>query len=353
MFNATFAIMPITYSGLVVERTTRCNAKCGMCYQAAGPKGSDLLGKASLPRELIERVLTDALTIPSLGKRFHLSGGEGFLQADDCLYLFRAARDAGYHEVSTTTNAFWARKREDGSAMMQALSAAGLTRMEISWDAWHLPYIAVEAVNHAVELCVEFGIESCLRLLSTKSHSIGDALRLLSPEALACASWGVAGPVFPTGRAAKEVPLDDIHFPPAGATTCHAALNLTVNAKGHVAPCCAGFDQTETLVLGDVRKESIATIAERMNRSLLLRTLLFEGPAALLPILEEAACAPPGPHAGICHLCWEIFSDPTRAAAIEAHFDRIETDGIRHAVTLLRSQLQAQKGNADGYDARL
>ena len=30
-------LLPMMFNGLVVESTTRCNAKCGMCYQGAGP----------------------------------------------------------------------------------------------------------------------------------------------------------------------------------------------------------------------------------------------------------------------------------------------------------------------------
>jgi uncharacterized Fe-S cluster-containing radical SAM superfamily protein len=346
MLNPAFATMPITYYGLVVERTTRCNAKCGMCYQAAGPKGSDLLGKAALGRDLVERVLREARTIPTLGSKFHLSGGEGFLQADECIYLFAAACNAGYQEISTTTNAFWAAKPAAASAMVQRLQQAGMTRMEISWDAWHLPYISAQSVSNAIEACVDYGIETCLRLLATKSNSIGDALRLLRPEALACVAHGTAGPVFPTGRAQKEIPIEDIYFPGNGAVTCHAVLNLTVNAKGNVSPCCAGYDQTETLLLGNVHDESIVDIAERMNRSLFLRTLLFGGPAALLPILDEAGCGIPGPHSNICHLCWNIFSDPTRARAIERHFNAIEYKGLEHAVALLKEQLAGRPENS-------
>ena len=32
--------MPLFYAALVVENTTRCNAKCGVCYQQA-TQGSD------------------------------------------------------------------------------------------------------------------------------------------------------------------------------------------------------------------------------------------------------------------------------------------------------------------------
>ena len=34
--------IPLTYQGLVVERTSRCNAKCAMCYQAMSRRRSNM-----------------------------------------------------------------------------------------------------------------------------------------------------------------------------------------------------------------------------------------------------------------------------------------------------------------------
>src|ERR1700740_749557 len=89
-------LMPIFYHSLVIESTNVCNAKCAMCYESAGPKGSDMRGKASLAFDDIERVTWDATRITQLGRRFHFSGGEAFVNTRECLDAFQVAKDAGY-----------------------------------------------------------------------------------------------------------------------------------------------------------------------------------------------------------------------------------------------------------------
>ena len=99
---------PLRFGALCIEVTTKCNAQCDHCYQSAGPKGSETAGLQSLAIEDIYRVAEDALKIKSLERRLHFSGGEAFLNRNQCLEVFGFARTCGYQMVSTVTNAFWA-----------------------------------------------------------------------------------------------------------------------------------------------------------------------------------------------------------------------------------------------------
>ncbi len=336
------AMMPVSFQGLVVENTSRCNAKCGMCYQSAGPQGSDNWGKAALTPDLVETVLRDAFTIPSLEHRFHLAGGEAFLNVDDCLRLFNRAKEIGYTDITTTTNAYWARDPRKAATIARAARAAGLLRMEISWDYWHLGYIPPEAVSNVLEACADAGINTILRILTTHAHSADEALALIRPEALAVASEVQSGPVFPTGRAQRTIPDSEVFYGGNLSSTCHGVLHLTVNAWGHVYPCCAGADQTKGLTFGNVHDTPIHEIAARMNASRLLRTLVFQGIGALLPILSDAGVDVGTRFSSICHACWEVFSHPERAEIVHRHFDEEEraltSDRQRRLVDLLEGR---------------
>lgn len=328
-----FAAMPITFKSLVVEATTRCNAKCAMCYQSVGPKGSDVWGKQALSAGEVEQLVRDAAGIETLGRRFHLSGGEAFVRTDDVIRLFAVARDAGFHTISTTTNAYWAQRPERAQEVCARARAAGLTMMEISWDHWHAPFVSPEAVSNCLEACRSHDISSNLRILTTKAHYVAEALASLRQTALDAADEISSCPVFPTGRAKTEIDPDEIFYSSSGTNgTCHHMLNLTVNALGNVCPCCAGADQTDGLSFGNVREASIIDIAAYMQRSPLLRVLVFHGVSSFLPILEKAGAVPAGPHANICHLCFEIFSRPDRFAHIEAYFDREIAAAVARAV---------------------
>ncbi len=322
--STLFALMhmPITYSALVVENTSRCNAKCGMCYQSAGPKGSDQLGDHAIDSALLMEVLTDAMHIPSLTKRFHLSGGETFLKLEDAILLFDHARKVGFEDITAVSNGYWARNFIKGIGTAERLRDAGLTSMEISWDYWHLEHIPPEAVNNCIEACHLAGIETNLRLLATKTHSHAEALAMLDKKSVAKVDRISCCPVFPTGRASITLPKEDIYKEDNVYGSCHTTLNLTINAKGKVFPCCAGMDQTDHVLFGDIAEQKISHIAEKMNASPMLRTLVFYGASAFIPILQEAGIQlNEKEHANVCTLCWHLFSNKTYSHIINDYFD--------------------------------
>ncbi len=316
---AAFHYMPLAYQGLVVEITSRCNARCAMCYQAAGPKGSDLIGDASLTVAEVKSLIDEATAIPTLMPQFHLAGGEAFLKTDAAIELFHEASLMGYSEISTTTNCFWARQSKRADEIVRNARKAGLTRMEISWDHWHAPFIPQTAISNAILCCFEYGVSTTLRLLTTRRHSTEEALSGFSDEVLAMTSDISICPVFPTGRAASELPSEEIFNSGQAGGTCQSVLNLTVNARGNVFPCCAGSDQTEHLSFGNIREESIVDITARMNQSDLLRALVFLGPQALLPIVADLHDGTKD-YANMCHLCWTLFSRPETAIRIKRWF---------------------------------
>jgi MoaA/NifB/PqqE/SkfB family radical SAM enzyme len=323
-------LLPMNFNALVVESTTRCNAKCGMCYQGAGPKGSDYLGKARLEVHEIKKVLEDAIALPEIARRFHLSGGEAFIKIDECLQLFSHAAAVGYEEISCTTNAYWAADIVKARTTAEKLRSAGLNRIELSWDVWHTPYIPAQAMNNCITACEANDIEVNLRVLTTRSHSAEEALSTLSPHAIAKAGRVTSAPVYQVGRA-LEISDDDIYFGDENAT-CHTALNLTVNARGFVYPCCAGFDQTNSELFGNIRDKSIVEIADAINKSLLVRLVVFEGVKVLRPILRALGETLDDKYSSICGMCFEIFSDKEKVRKLVKYFDDVEAEALREAI---------------------
>lgn len=331
------------FNGLVVETTNRCNAKCGMCYQSAGPKGSEDLGRADLEPTVLTRVIREARSIATLTPRFHLAGGEAFLNIDDCLLLFSTAREAGYRDITATTNGYWARSPGRARQVVRDLRECGVTSLEVSWDVWHEPFIRGTHVAACLEAAREADIETNLRVLTTKSHTLQEALSLLPTGAVSLAHRVTSAPVFATGRASRQVSHDDIHGSEGDvAGSCHAALNLTVNSFGNVFPCCAGFDQTKEYVLGNVRTESIVDIARRIDADPIVRTVVFRGVSALLPILDAAGVAPDGRAKNMCELCWSIFSSPERVHALRQHSRRAVARALAKTLDALSADVDVR-----------
>ncbi|KYF78025.1 hypothetical protein BE11_15550 [Sorangium cellulosum] len=298
-----------------------------------------MLGKGSLSLEELTKCIREAAEIETLGRRFHLAGGEAFMYMEDCLRLFETAREAGFLDITATTNAFWAKDLGRARVASQRLREAGLTSLEISWDFWHQPFISPAAVSNCLEACVESEIETNLRILTTKRHSIGEALAVLRQSAVESAHRITSGPVFPNGRAAVEMDRNEFFESRGGLDgACHGVLNLTVNSFGNVFPCCAGIDQTKHHVFGNIKQKSIVDIASDLNRSPVARTIVFGGIGALLKVVRDAGIDVGDGFTNICHMCWSIFSRKDCVEAIDAHFVRLNMEALQRALTLLEAQ---------------
>lgn len=337
--------IPVTFNSLVVETNSRCNARCSMCYQAAGPKGSDLIGDHQLTADQVKGLALAASNIPEVGSRFHVSGGEAYLDTAGLLSIFAYAHSLNhFQEISTTTNAFWAATKRRASQVAKDSAQAGVTLMEISWDHWHAPYVSAHAVSNCIDACVEHGIEPHLRILTTKDHTAGEALSQLRTDCVTRVSNIHSGTVFSTGRAAKELDPTMFHDYGTGPMSiggaCHSALNLTVNAKGNVYPCCAGADQTDGLSFGNVKSESLGDIVRRMQASPMLRVLVFNGVSSFLPILEQAGIPLKPTYRNMCEFCYDVFSRPESASVIKQHFD----DATTRAIAFATQRWQASNG---------
>jgi len=330
--------MPISYNSLVIENTTRCTAECSICYQSVGPKGKDENGLLNLSSKTMEKVIEDAIQMPNLQPRFHLGGGESFLNPEECIHLFQFAKACGYREISAVTNAFWAKSKRKAEELTCRLRQAGLLRIEISWDYWHAPYIIPSAINNAIKACHNADIQVTLRVLSSRSHHAGEALSFLNSDVCNLVSVMVCSPLMHSGRAKNNILVEDVYPFEDMSVGCHHSLNLTVNPSGYVSPCCSGFDQTNTIVFGNVHDESIVTIANRMNRLLLLRMLVFQGIGSLLPILEDAGIDKKTNATSICQLCWDIFTDKTSAFLIKEYFDKLDAARIQKYVDNLSAE---------------
>jgi len=314
--------MSILYHALVIQNTSRCNAQCAMCYQSAGPKGSDQIGDHTLDNEVLKRVLTDALNINTLHRRFHLSGGEAFLNIENAIELFEHAKNIGYEEITAVTNGFWAKNKKKGLEVAQKLKNAGVSALEISWDYWHFEHISSEMVCNCIEVCYETGIETNLRLLATRKHTHLESLSHLKSSTLNIVDRIICSHVSPTGRACKTIPKSELFFDKNISSTCYHSLNLTVNANGYVYPCCSGFDQTENIIFGNIYKTPIHIIAARMNASPLLQTVVLYGISAFIPILKKNGIEiNERNYADICTLCWSIFSNKEYVKIIKNYFD--------------------------------
>jgi MoaA/NifB/PqqE/SkfB family radical SAM enzyme len=312
----------LRFNALVLETIERCNAKCSMCYQAAGPKGSDIRGDSKLPLHVIKDVIEQAASIEELsGSRVHVSGGEAFLRYEELLQIFQSATDVGFHDVGSTTNAFWAINPEQARRRCDQLAGAGVSYLEVSMDYWHLPYVPLQRVRNLLPAARAVGIRIMLRTLSSRSHHMDELFEEFDDSELMQVQIGNST-VAPVGRGRETLSASDVYGESVSGACCETMLNLTISPNGNVYPCCAGADMTESLSSGNVHVDRLADAVLRMRTDQMIRHLIHQGPSSLLPILNKLGLSDrlKSSHSSICHLCWDIFRQDDVSAALREHF---------------------------------
>jgi len=171
-----------------------------MCYQAAGPKGSDIRGDGRLSLAVVKRVIEEAADLEELvGSRVHVSGGEAFINYREMIEIFSHARYCGFHDIGATTNAFWAISRNDAERKCTELASAGVTYLEVSTDYWHLPYIDPKRVRNLTWAARQTGVRIMLRTLTSRDHHMPELLAEFTDEELLYVQIGNST-VAPVGR---------------------------------------------------------------------------------------------------------------------------------------------------------
>jgi MoaA/NifB/PqqE/SkfB family radical SAM enzyme len=310
----------LQFNALVLEITERCNAKCAMCYQAAGPKGSDIRGDSNLPLDVALRVIEEAAGLLEIESRLHVSGGEAFIRYQDTMAMFRKGKSLGILNIGATTNGFWAVNRDTARRRCEELFDAGLTYLEISMDYWHLPWVSVDRIRNLLWAARCAGIGAILRTLTTKSHHMDELFADFEDADFLGVIIG-NNRVSPVGRGCSDIPANDIYY---GNTEgcCEDVLALTVTPNGNVYPCCAGADMTDALACGNVHNDTLAQALFKMRTDRTMRQLIHVGSGSLLPIIRELGYGDriKDKYAHICHLCWDIFKDNELAEALRNHF---------------------------------
>ena len=331
---------PIRYLSLGIEITDKCNAKCGICYQSAGIHNSCVIDV-----NVAKKCIREAASSSCMGSRFHAVGGEAFLYPDVLFPLFEEAKASGFTEISATTNCFWAKTEKNADAICARMKNSGVTLLEISWDFWHAQHNSAECINNCLIYCRKYGIRTNLRFLTTKSHSIEEALKMLDPFAVRHACQISSSNVTPSGRAVEVLPREEFYGDAHGIDgMCVDGLVLTINSYGEAYPCCAGFDTCRDCNFGNINDSSIIDIMDNMNSDPMLRQLVFLGPKSYYKILTDCGCNVPEENRFVsrCDFCHFIFSNENRTNIIRTHFEKLQQESIEKAIAVLEKKLSTK-----------
>ncbi len=310
----------LTFNSLVLIPSDYCNSRCAHCYPECGPSS-----RSPWDVETLKRIVREAADIPNLRKVIHFAGGEPFLFFPDMLDLAMYGQTFGF-KFSVTTNGYWGNNAAKATEQIQALVAAGLYRIEVSFDSFHQQFIKKEHVRTCLRVLKDNDIRITLRVITTRKHTVDETLRLLTTDDLDGLEV-LGSPMVPVGRAAKSVDRSEYYLSTHGIHSgqCAHQLNLTVRKDGNVSFCCAGSDVTPSLFLGSVYKKSMCAIANEAAWNPLVQELAFKGPGVFVEPIKRAGLEQhiQNRYTNICHACSDIFNN-SQLTKVALDFARVE-----------------------------
>jgi hypothetical protein len=244
-----------------------------------------------------------------------ISGGEPCLYFGLVLDAIREARRLGVPSVWVFTNAFWASDAQAAWAAVDSLKEAGATRLCLSADGFHEPFVPRQKVRHALQAARDAGLELAVdvRFLggpetaNTINHVTQRTVESLGP--LTGVEVWRGSPRY-IGRAAEAlasrlepqlgVPQEECPGPWAGGTWDSPA-GVDIDSFGEVT-LCPGIS------IGNAKEKPLAGILARYAPSdhPIIRELIAGGPPQLGRVAERFGYIPLPGYLDVCHVCYDV-----------------------------------------------
>jgi hypothetical protein len=306
---------PLTDETLGIVLSRYCTAECGHCGSSAGPSRTD-----RLDRTVLDRALRSAAAFGY--QRVAFTGGEPLAHRTLTLEGVGTAHAFGLH-TTVCTNAFWADTDDRADALVTALIEAGLDRLQLSTDRWHLDHVDPDRVVLAAEVAAARGLEVQVAIPSGRADWI--ALELYERFAHIEGVDRFIHPAHAVGRG-EFLPAAQLQPSPPRPDGCHLAGHheLDVDGRVSICPTSADFGPHSVLRAGDASLDDLGELVDRSRRRPLVWVIATWGP---LGIARLAGRPDPASRsfAHDCQLCRALHSD-----------DRVLADiRRRHGVDLL------------------
>jgi len=332
-------------SVLGLNVTMQCPLRCDFCCYSCNPTRTERM-PLDLALDLVDQGA--ALGVFSSAA---FTGGEPFLWWDELLATGDRLREVGMR-FSVVTAAHWASERAVAEEMVGALVDRGIYRLCMSTDPSHARFVPPAFVVNAALAAAEHGLEI---QVAGAFDDPDMTLETFVPELVGLPNSRLATRVVGTvGRGRKGARGRDVDVP-LDALRCYRPVDhdFIVFWDGDVYPCCSVYNRdTEGIKVGNAYEDSVQVLWERMEGSLLLRTMKRAGFQHLYSVLEEldpalARRLPPlDPTRGACRLCNQVFSDLDLARDIRNAFVAYE----QRTVDALLTSLQDEFGAGEAVD---
>jgi len=284
--------------------TNRCPLRCAHCITMSGP----LVGGQEMSLDDGLKFLAE---LDGVVGHVSFTGGEPLLRADDLEQWLRAARGHGYL-ASVMTSGFWARDLGTARRRFERLVDAGMERLGVSLDRYHLEFVDTSAARHLAELGDEFEIPVRIRVVATESD---DFPAQVHRELAHTNAQVERNKPIRIGRA-HGLPAETFTPGPVPLERCESITAANVVSDGTVYACCGpghGMNAENPLVLGNAHEEPLGAIMLRAQSNSFVRVINARGPSGLIEDLEASTSAvpfkPKASYTDICELCMDVCNN--------------------------------------------
>jgi Zn-finger protein len=300
--------------GIVISRY--CTAECAHCGSTAGPSRTGRIDRSVLARALA------AAPIAGYG-RVAFTGGEPLAHRALTIEGVRIASGLGLH-TTVCTNAFWADGDERCDEVLDQLVEAGLDRLQLSTDRWHVTHIPASRVVRAAERAARRPLAVQVAIPAGRADWV--AFELLGRFRHIEGIEAFTHPAHAVGRG-EDLPTGVLQPAQPQLAGCHLAGHHEIDVDGRVSICptSADFGPRSVLRAGDATVDDLDVLVGRSRRQPLPHVIARWGPVGV----ARLAGWPPGIEGRFvhdCQLCRKLHQD-----------DEVVTEiNHRHGLDLLK-----------------
>ena len=289
--------------------TTKCNSQCIHCQANASPLRNDVMDVKDA-----HNYLTEATAVSNL-QSFMVFGGEPMLYPELTIAIFKKAHQLGIPRIDMITNGIWGKDKKKAEKWAEKLKAAGLNKVNMSVDAFHVQHIPIEYPRNAALALLKAGVEevkwnvAVIESIDAENEYDKETKQIVKKLEPIGIDVNIVK-IMPVGRAVQNLCEFFQHTPLHGPCEGDPILGTPLTNPDSICIEPSGkVDICWNLAIGNAKEKPLSRIISEYEwrKNPTVKILVEEGPMGLLESIEkrpyrlqENQCI------NKCHLCMEI-----------------------------------------------
>lgn len=289
--------------------TTKCNSQCIHCQADASPLRNEVMDVKDA-----HNYLAEATAVSNL-ESFMVFGGEPMLYPERTIAIFQKAQQLEIPQIDMITNGVWGKNRKTAEKLAVKLKTAGLNKVNISVDAFHIRHIPLQYPQNTALALLKAGIENVkwniavIESIDAENEydkKTKEILQRLEPIGIDASFVKI----MPAGRAVQSLREFFSRTPLDGSCEGEPLIgNVLTNPDSVCIEPSGSVNICWDLAIGNARQKPLSQIISEYDwrQNPVIKMLVQEGPTGLLDFpqikrkqLQERQ------YISKCHLCVEI-----------------------------------------------